>query len=118
MLLLEVDVLQYRSMSKVYRLVKKNSQAHQRALESVKVKNESLIPVGSGHIFIPSVRSIDIGYNVSHAKNRTKRARISNMQSLRLTANGQNLQIKVSNRDLRTYRKLMAEAKPVEIAEN
>ncbi len=40
------------------------------------------------------------------------------MQSLRLTANGQNLQIKVSNRDLRTYRKLMAEAKPAEVAEN
>lgn len=94
------------SMHRIYTIVKKNSKAHQAALDSRKVKNGAIVAVAGSHVLVPSVRSIDMGYNVSHAKNRTKRARMPNTQSVKVDIGGKKISIKLSNRDLRTYKKL------------
>lgn len=93
-------------MTSIYALVKKLSSAHKALMASPKFKNDSVIAVGSTHVFIPAVRSIDIGHNVSHAKNRTRRARFSNLQAVTLDVGESKKQIRITARDKRTLAKL------------
>jgi ribosomal protein L28 len=97
-------------MHRVYTIVKKNSIAHQTALASRFFKKAAIVLAGHTHVLIPSHRSIDFGHNVSHAKNRTRRARMSNMQPMTLEMGGRKISIKLSAHDLRTYKKVTAPA--------
>lgn len=93
-------------MHRTYKIVKKNSTDHQEALDSKDIKKTAIIDVAGTHVLIPTIRHIDRGHNVSHAKNRTKRLRMPNKQTLRVEHFGQQLRMKLTARDLRTYKKL------------
>lgn len=96
-------------MSNIYTIVKKNSTDHQAAVASHTVSGEQILPVGSKHVMIPSKRSVSFGHNVSHAKNRTSRRRMPNLNTIHYSMeNGENKAIRLSSRDHRTYKKLTA----------
>ncbi len=94
------------SMYRVYTIVKKNSTAHQSALESVKIKKAAVVPAGDSHVLVPAIKSIDFGHDVSHAKNRVRRLRMPNMQNLKVDIGGRSISIRLSARDMRTYHKV------------
>lgn len=95
-------------MAQTYSLVKKESQAHQEALTSRFIQNRDIFAVGDSHVLIPQPPAVEFGHNVSHAKNRTSRQFRPNMQTLSLDVDGEKKSIRVSGRDMRTYKKIMA----------
>lgn len=97
-------------MAQTYALVKKEGEAHNSALTSRFIKNRDIISVGESHVLIPQVRSVSFGHNVSHAKNRTNRRFLSNLQTLTLEVDGVKKSMRVSNRDLRSYKKITSSA--------
>ena len=92
-------------MYRVYTIVKKNSTAHKSAIESVKIKKAAIVAAGDSHVLIPAIKSIDFGHNVSHAKNRTRRLRMPNMQNMKVQMGGRSISISLSAKDMRTYQK-------------
>jgi len=82
--------------------------AHLSAMASRFIKNVTIVPAGTSHVLIPSHRSIDFGHDVSHAKNRTRRLRMPNMQSMKVEIEGSQYSIQLSAKDMRTYRKVTA----------
>ncbi|HJE02956.1 MULTISPECIES: 50S ribosomal protein L28 [Arcobacteraceae] len=47
-----------------------------------------------------------VGYNVSHAKNRTKRRFLPNIRTIRvMTEDGSTMKLKISAKELRTLKK-------------
>jgi len=95
-------------MYRVYTIVKKNGVAHKSALESVKIQKAAIVAAGDSHVLIPAIQSINFGHNVSHAKNRTRRLRRPNMQSMKVDIGGRAISIRLSARDMRTYTKVTA----------
>jgi ribosomal protein L28 len=96
-------------MLRTYTIVKKGSVAHLSALASRFIKNVMIVPAGKGHVLIPSHRRIDFGHDVSHAKNRVQRMRLPNMQNLKIEIDGSHYSIQLSAKDMRTYRKALAQ---------
>lgn len=96
-------------MSQFYKIVKKNSPAHQEVLEGNKHQNSSVLSAGSRYVLIPSIRPVDVGFNVSHAKNRTKRRRHSNLRALTVSAGETKVSIQITASDLRTYKRVTSE---------
>jgi hypothetical protein len=97
-------------MPATYAIVKRNSTAHQQALASRQVKHEEVIAVGTTHVLIPAIRSINYGHDVSHAKNRIARRRMPAENTLHVATGKTVKAIRVSNHDRRTYKKV---TKPV-----
>lgn len=97
-------------MAEIYAIVKKNSTVHQAALASHLVKNSDIIEVAGTHVLVPSSRPVDFGHNVSHAKNRTQRLRRANMHVMRVEHAGETRVMRLTSRDLRTYKKLTTKA--------
>ncbi len=93
-------------MAQIYTIVKKNSVAHQSALDTNKVKNSEVLAAGSTHVLVPSRRSISFGHTVSHAKNRVPTRRLDNLRVLTVEKDGVKKSIRMSNADLRTYKKV------------
>lgn len=93
-------------MAKTYILVKKETNV----FRNMKADNKSaVIPVGAAHALIPAPITADFGNKVSHAKNRTRTRRVANMRVLHMTLEGQRTALRLSNRDLRSYKRLTAE---------
>lgn len=95
-------------MPAVYTIVKKNSLAHKAILASEKHKNDSVVPVKGSHVLVPTRLFADVGNLVSHAKNRVKTRRLPNVRILHLNIRGVRKAIRLTNHDLRTYKKLTA----------
>jgi ribosomal protein L28 len=93
-------------MAQIYTIVKKNSVGHKSALETNKVKNSEVLTAGSTHVLVPSRRSVSFGHTVSHAKNRKTTRRVDNLRALTVEVEGTKKSIRVSNRDLRTFKKV------------
>lgn len=93
-------------MARIFTIVKRNSVAHQAAKASVKVSADQVLPVAGTHVLVPSARKFDVGNLVSHAKNRVRTRREGNMQELKLKVGEVSRSIRLSNHDLRTYKKL------------
>lgn len=93
-------------MAQIYTIVKKNSVGHKSALETNKVKNSEVLTAGSTHVLVPSRRSVSFGHTVSHAKNRKATRRVDNLRALTVEVEGTKKSIRVSNRDLRTFKKV------------
>jgi large subunit ribosomal protein L28 len=98
-------------MPKFYKITRKNSAAHKEILESRKHTNDSVVRVDATHVFVPAARPIDVGMNVSHAKNRTIRRRLPNLKTVTVEVEGVNRTLQLTARDLRTYKKLTVPAK-------
>ncbi len=95
-------------MARTYSLIKKDSQEHKAALTSRFIKNRDVVAVGEAHVMIPQRPSVGFGHRVSHAKNRTNRLFRPNLQSLTVEIDGVKKSIRISNRDLRSYKKITA----------
>lgn len=93
-------------MAQIYTIVKKNSVAHKSALESHKVQNAEILTAGAAHVLVPSRRSVSFGHTVSHAKNRKPTRRLDNLRALTVDVEGTKKTIRVSNSDLRTFKKV------------
>jgi len=102
------------SMQRTYTIVKKGSTAHKSALASRHIRNAVVLPAGDSHVLIPQHRKIDFGHNVSHAKNRVQRLRMPNMRSMKAQIEGVMRSIKLTAKDLRTYKKVTGVAVEVE----
>jgi ribosomal protein L28 len=100
-------------MAQIYTIVKKNSVAHKSALETNKIKNSEVLTAGSSHVLVPSRRSVNFGHTVSHAKNRKTTRRLDNLRALTVDIEGTKKSIRISNSDLRTFKKV---TKPVVVA--
>lgn len=97
-------------MSQFYKIVKKNSPKHLEVLESHKYKNDSIVPAGGRYVLVPAIRPVDVGNNVSHAKNRTKRRRMSNLRMMRTKVGEITVPVQLTASDLRTYKRVTAKA--------
>lgn len=96
-------------MSQFYRIVKKNSPEHREVLEGNKYQNSEVLTAGSRYVLIPAIRPVDIGFNVSHAKNRTKRRRLSNLRVMNVPVGEASVSVQLTASDLRTYKRVTAE---------
>lgn len=95
-------------MAKVYTIVKKNSTAHKEAVLSHAIKGDDILEVTGTHVMIPSRLPSDFGFLVSHAKNRTAHRRKSNGRVLHVEVDGEKKAVRLTNRNLRTFKKITA----------
>ncbi|MCD8527018.1 hypothetical protein LRY65_02270 [Candidatus Woesebacteria bacterium] len=72
------------------------------------VQNRDIFAVGEAHVLIPHTREANFGHNVSHAKNRTNRLFRPNLRTMTLDVEGEKKSFSITNRDARTYKKIMA----------
>lgn len=93
-------------MAQIYTIVKKNSTAHKSAMESKDVRNAEILTAGPAHVLVPSRRSVSFGHTVSHAKNRKPTRRLDNLRVLTVEVEGTKKAIRISNSDLRTFKKV------------
>jgi len=93
-------------MPQFYKIVKKNSPEHKAVLTSEKFANSSVFPAGGRYVLIPAARPVDVGFNVSHAKNRTIRRRLPNLRSMNIANGEQKVSVQLTASDLRTYKRV------------
>ena len=97
-------------MPQFYKIVKKNSPEHKSVLASSKFKNSSVLPAGGRYVLVPSSRPIDVGHNVSHAKNRTIRRRLPNLRTMNVVKDEVRVNVQLTASDLRTFKRVAGAA--------